>query len=79
MGLFAAFAYLFPNTPMMIIPIPVPIKAKYLMIGLILIDLFGGINPRYSSGIAHFAHIGGALIGLILVMIMNRNNRKTFY
>lgn len=79
MGIFAAFAYLFPNTPLMVFPIPIPIKAKYLMIGLIALDLFGGFNPGSGSGIAHFAHIGGALIGIILVITMNRNNRKTFY
>jgi rhomboid family protein len=79
MGVFAAFAYLFPNTPLMVFPIPVPIKAKYLIIGLILLDLFGGINPQYGSGVAHFAHIGGALFGLILVKTMNRTNKRNFY
>jgi membrane associated rhomboid family serine protease len=79
MGLFAAFAYLFPNSPMIIFPIPIPIKAKYVMIGLMALDLFGGINPQYGSGVAHFAHIGGALIGFILVITMNKNNRRTFY
>jgi membrane associated rhomboid family serine protease len=79
MGVFAAFAYLFPNTPLIIFPIPIPIKAKYVMIGLMLLDLFGGINPRYGAGVAHFAHIGGALIGFILVLTMNKNNRRTFY
>lgn len=79
MGIFAAFAYLFPNTPLMLMFIPIPIKAKYLMIGLILLDLFGGFNPRGGGTIAHFAHIGGALMGLILVITMNRNNRRTFY
>ena len=79
MGVLAGFAYLFPNTPLMIFPFPVPIKAKFLIIGLILLDLFGGINPRYGGNIAHFAHIGGALFGLILVKTMNRNNRRNFY
>jgi membrane associated rhomboid family serine protease len=79
MGIFAGFAYLFPNTPLMLMFIPIPIKAKYLMMGLIALDLFGGFRPGGNTGIAHFAHIGGALIGLILVIIMNRNNRRTFY
>ena len=79
MGVFAGFAYLFPNTPLIVFPIPIPIKAKYLIAGLILLDLFGGVNPRYGGGIAHFAHIGGALFGLILVKTMNRNNRRNFY
>ncbi|MBC7826404.1 MAG: rhomboid family intramembrane serine protease [Chitinophagaceae bacterium] len=79
MGVFAGFAYLFPNTPLMIFPLPIPIKAKYLITGLILLDLFGGINPKYGGGVAHFAHIGGALFGLILVKTMNKNNRSNFY
>lgn len=77
MGIFAAFAYLFPNTPLMIMFLPIPIKAKYVMMGLIALDVIGGFNP--GSGIAHFAHIGGAGIGLLLVWIMNKNNRRTFY
>lgn len=79
MGVMAGFGYTFPNTPMYIMFIPIPVKAKYVVIGYVLIDLFSGINPQYNSGIAHFAHVGGALIGLILVITMNKNNRRTFY
>jgi membrane associated rhomboid family serine protease len=78
-GVMVAFAYLFPNAPMFIFLIPVPIKAKYIVIGYFLIDLFGGINPRSGDNVAHFAHVGGAIIGLILVMTMNKTNRRTFY
>lgn len=77
-GVMAAFAYLFPNAPMYLFLFPVPIKAKYLVMGYFLIDLFGGLNPS-GDHIAHFAHVGGAIIGLILVIIMNRTNRRTFY
>lgn len=79
MGIFVAYAYLFPNQELFIMPIPVPIKAKYWIIGLILLDLFGGVNPRYGGGVAHFAHLGGALFGFILVKTMNQNNRRNFY
>ena len=79
MGVMAAYAYLFPNQELILIPIPIPIKAKWYVTGLILLDLFGGINPRYNSGIAHFAHVGGAIFGLILAYTMNRNNRRNFY
>jgi membrane associated rhomboid family serine protease len=78
-GVMAAFAYTFPNTPLFIFPLPVPIKAKYVVIGYFLLDLFGGINPSYGDNVAHFAHVGGAIIGLILVMTMNKSNRRTFY
>jgi membrane associated rhomboid family serine protease len=78
-GVMVAFAYLFPNSPIMLFPLPVPIKVKYLVIGYFLLDLFGGINPTYGDNIAHFAHVGGAIVGLILVITMNKSNRRTFY
>jgi membrane associated rhomboid family serine protease len=78
MGVFVAFAYLFPNTELMIIPIPIPIKAKWLAIAYIAFDLFGGLG-RAGTGIAHFAHLGGALTGFIIVLIWNKTNRKTLY
>jgi len=78
MGVFVAFAYLFPNTELLLIPIPFPIKAKWLAIGYILLDLFGGIG-RVDAGIAHFAHLGGALTGFLIVLIWNKTNRRTLY
>ncbi|THU37349.1 rhomboid family intramembrane serine protease [Niastella caeni] len=78
-GVMVGFAYLFPNAPLFIFPLPVPVKAKYVVIGYFLLDLFGGINPRYGDNVAHFAHVGGAIVGLILVMTMNKTNRRTFY
>jgi membrane associated rhomboid family serine protease len=79
MGVFAAFAYLFPNTQLFIIPFPFPVKAKYAISALILLDLFGGIYPQYGGNIAHFAHLGGVLFGFVLVKTMNKNNRRSFY
>lgn len=77
MGIFAAFAYLFPNTELFIMFIPFPIKAKWAVLGLAAFDLFGGITNM--GNIAHFAHLGGAITGFILVFIWNKNNRKHFY
>jgi membrane associated rhomboid family serine protease len=79
MGIFAAFAYLFPNTPLYLYFIPIPIKAKWAMPGLILVDVFSAISPRTNDNVAHWAHIGGALAGLALVIFWNRTKRKTFY
>jgi len=79
MGIFAAFGYLFPNTELFIMFIPIPIKAKWAMIGMAAIDLFGGLGVFGNSGIAHFAHLGGALAGFILVLIWNKTNRRGFY
>jgi membrane associated rhomboid family serine protease len=78
MGIFAAFAYTFPNSQMIILPIPFPIKAKWALLGLGILDVLGGISSE-STGIAHFAHLGGAAVGIIIVMIWNKRNRSDFY
>jgi membrane associated rhomboid family serine protease len=77
MGIFAAFAYLFPNTELYIMFIPIPVKAKWVVMGLIAIDLFGGFG-NYDH-IAHWAHLGGALTGFLLVYFWNKSNRRRFY
>jgi membrane associated rhomboid family serine protease len=79
MGIFIAFAYLFPNTELYIMFIPVPVKAKWVMLGFVAIDLFGGMGQLGDSKVAHFAHLGGALTGFIIVYIWNKTNRKTLY
>ncbi len=79
MGVFIAFGYLFPNTELMIIPIPVPIKAKWLVLIYVAIDLFGGLGQISGDNIAHFAHLGGALTGFLIVLYWNKTNRKTLY
>jgi membrane associated rhomboid family serine protease len=76
MGLLAAFAYTFPNTEFFIIPFPFPIKAKYMAAIFAAFDIFGGFAG--SDNVAHFAHLGGLVMGLILVMIWNKPNKKTF-
>jgi membrane associated rhomboid family serine protease len=79
MGLLAAFAYLFPNTEFFILPFPFPIKAKYMVAIYAAIDLFGGLHPGGADNVAHFAHLGGLVMGFILVIIWNKTNKKTFY
>lgn len=74
MGLLAAFAFTYPNVQFFIIPIPFPIKAKWLAIGYAAIDLFGGITG--GGGIAHFAHLGGMVMGVILMLMWRKNNHS---
>ena len=74
MGLIAAFAYTYPNVEFFIIPIPFPIKVKWLAVGYAVLDIFGGFSG--SDGIAHFAHLGGLVMGLILVIIWNKQDKK---
>jgi membrane associated rhomboid family serine protease len=79
MGLMAAYVYLFPNTELMVMFIPVPVKAKYVIPVFMLIDLFGGFYKFKNDNIGHFAHLGGALVGFLLVIYWNKTNKKTFY
>lgn len=78
MGLLAAFAYTFPNTQFYILPFPFPIKAKYMAAIYAAIDLFGGFSGS-TDNVAHFAHLGGLVMGFILVIIWNKTDKKTFY
>lgn len=75
-GLLVAFAFMFPNAELGIMFIPIPIKAKYFVPAIVLMDLFSGITgfSIFGGGIAHFAHVGGALFGFILMWIWR--NRK---
>ena len=79
MGLFAAFAYLFPNTELIFLFIPFPIKAKWMVLIMVGLDLFGGISNISGDNLAHFAHLGGAITGFIIVFIWNKTNRRTLY
>ena len=67
-GLLLAFAYLFPNMSLYLFFIPVPIKAKFFIPILILIEIYLGFSNSGSS-IAHLAHVGGALFGYLLLKI----------
>lgn len=77
-GLLVAFAFLAPNAELMLMFIPVPIKAKYFVPGILALDLFLGLKGQSifgtSTGIAHFAHIGGALIGFIMMWYWKKNS-----
>lgn len=76
-GLLVAFAFMFPNAELALMFIPIPIKAKYFVPGILAVDLFLGLNGGSifgsSSGIAHFAHIGGALTGFLMMWYWKKN------
>ena len=73
-GILLAFGMIFPNVPLMIIPIPIPIKAKYLVIGYGLLELWMGFSNRSGDNVAHFAHLGGMLFGIILILYWRKKN-----
>ena len=76
-GLLVAFAFMFPNAELALMFIPIPIKAKYFVPALLLIDLYLGVSGGSlfggSSGIAHFAHLGGALVGFVMMWFWKKN------
>ena len=78
-GIVVAFSFMFPNTKLMLLFPPVPVKAKYLVPGLIVVDLFFGLTSASIGSIAHFAHIGGAITGFIMMWYWKKsqfNNRR---
>jgi membrane associated rhomboid family serine protease len=77
-GILAAFVYLFPNTYIYLYFF-VPIKAKWLGIGYFTWELFFAIRNSAGDNIARWAHVGGAIVGLIIVMTWNKKNKKNFY
>ena len=78
-GLLVAFAMLYPNIEMYIMFIPVPVKAKYIIPVYIVIELFLGVGRFEGDSVAHFAHLGGALIGYILVKLWRRKGNYYDY
>lgn len=68
-GVLVAFGILFPNAKLFLIFLPVPIAAKYFIPALIALDLFSGVTgfSIFGGGIAHFGHVGGAIIGFLLM------------
>lgn len=77
-GCLAAFGYLFPNTLIMLYFL-FPIKAKWFVIIYGALELALAVRNSAGDNVAHFAHVGGAITGFIIVLICNKTNRKTLY
>ncbi|MCK4921419.1 MAG: rhomboid family intramembrane serine protease [Bacteroidales bacterium] len=76
-GLLLAFGMLFPNTRLMLLFPPIPIKAKYFVMGYGAIELYLGLTQP-GSNVAHFAHLGGMLFGFLLIKYW-KTNSSNFY
>lgn len=76
-GVLLGFGMLFPNTQLMLLFPPIPIKAKYFVIGYGVLELVQGLSMP-GSHVAHFAHLGGMIFGYILIKYWNKNS-STFY
>lgn len=70
-GVLLAFGMIFPNMPLYIMFIPVPIKAKWMVIGYGVIELLIGLSNA-SDGVAHFAHLGGMIFGFLMIYIWKK-------
>ena len=77
-GILLAFGMSFPNERLFIFPLPVPIKAKFFVIGYAVIELLSALGNS-GDGVAHFAHLGGMIFGLLLILYWRRNSGGGYY
>jgi membrane associated rhomboid family serine protease len=77
-GILMAFGMLFPNTELMLLFFPIPIKAKYFVMLYGAFELYAGIQRAPGDNVAHYAHLGGMLFAFILLKVWERN-RTHFY
>ncbi|GAA5520844.1 rhomboid family intramembrane serine protease [Aliifodinibius salicampi] len=77
-GILLAFGMMFPDRPIMLLFPPIPIKAKYFVAGFGAIELISGLT-RSNSGVAHFAHLGGMLVGFILIKYWGLKGERSNY
>ena len=77
-GILFAFGYLFPNT-LLYFYFLVPIKAKWVVAGYIVFELYSGINNNPVDPVAHFAHLGGVLFAFILLKVWKYHYRNRLY
>jgi membrane associated rhomboid family serine protease len=75
-GILLGFGMFFPNTPLFLFFIPVPIKAKYFVVLYGIIELFLGVARFGNDNVAHFAHLGGMLFGFIMIIYWKRKDRR---
>lgn len=80
-GVLVAFGMLYPNSEVMLIFLPIPIKAKYFIPGLIVLNLFSEFSGHSifgQSNVAYMAHIGGALTGFLLMYFWKKNEKDKY-
>jgi len=79
-GIMVGFAMLYPNMELMIMFIPVPVKAKYIIPGYLLLEVYLSVHQSTGDNVAHLAHIGGALVGFLMVKAMGlQKPNNNFY
>jgi len=78
-GLLAAFVYLFPNTEINLFFFPIHVKAKHFIIVFAGLELYRAFHESIYLFIANYIHLGGALIGFVLVLFWKKTDQKNFY
>jgi membrane associated rhomboid family serine protease len=78
-GVLVAFAAIYPNMELLLFFIPIPIKAKYVISGYVLLEIYESISQAPGDHVAHLAHIGGAIIGFLMVKIWRIKRMDNFY
>lgn len=74
-GILLAFAMTFPNERLFMIPFPFPIKAKYFVLIFGALELFSGLSNNASDNVAHFAHLGGMIFGLLMILYWRKKGK----
>lgn len=74
-GLLTAYGLFFPENRIMLLFPPIPMKAKYMVILFAVFELFMGLGPFKGDGVAHFAHLGGALFGFLLILYWRKTGK----
>lgn len=77
-GILLAFGMMFPDRPIMLLFLPIPIKAKYFVAFFGVVELYSGVMGT-QQGVAHFAHLGGMLVGFILIKIWGLKKEQAYY
>ncbi|HHT22752.1 MAG TPA: rhomboid family intramembrane serine protease [Bacteroidales bacterium] len=74
-GILLAFGWLFPEEKLFLLFIPIPIKARYFVVGYAVLELFMGVANFSGDSVAHFAHLGGMLFGIVLILMWRKKGR----
>ena len=74
-GILLAFAMTFPNEQLFMIPFPFPIKAKYFVMIFGALELFTGLSNNVGDNVAHFAHLGGMIFGLVMILYWRKKGK----
>ena len=75
-GVLLAFGMMFPNTQLMLLFPPIPIKAKWFVLGYGVLELWLGVANRSGDNVAHFAHLGGMIFGFFLIRYWSKKFKR---